>query len=301
MRISTSQIYQQGVQTMLNKQAELAKTQQQVATGDRILAPSDDPAAATRILELNQAIDNNNQFQRNADMADARLGVEEAVLTSFNDQLQRVRELAVQANNDTLTVEDRGSIATEVTEILDSLLQLANTKDSNGEYIFAGYQTGTEPFSHDGMGNFTYAGDQGQRMLQIGSSAQVAIGDSGSDVFMRVDDGAGGTTSVFDAVYEFITDLEADAPSSTTLDRMDSAMDSVFVIRSTIGARMNTIENQRSMNDSFNLLLIDNRSALADLDFAEAIARMEQQMLALEASQRTFARIGGLSLFNYIR
>lgn len=301
MRISTSQIYQQGVQTMLNKQAELAKTQQQVATGDRILAPSDDPAAATRILELNQAIDNNNQFQRNADVADARLGVEEAVLTSFTDQLQRVRELAVQANNDTLTPEDRDSIATEVREILDSLLQIANTKDSNGEYIFGGYQTGTEPFSHDGMGNFTYAGDQGQRMLQIGSSAQVAIGDSGSDVFMRVDDGAGGTISVFDAVYEFIVDLEADAPSSTTLDRMDSAMDSVFVIRSTIGARMNTIENQRSMNDSFNLLLIDNRSALADLDFAEAIARMEQQMLALEASQQTFAKIGNLSLFNYIR
>ena len=301
MRISTSQIYQQGVQTMLNKQAELAKTQQQVATGDRILAPSDDPAAATRILELNQAIDNNNQFQRNADVAEARLGVEEAVLTGFTDQLQRVRELAIQANNDTLTVEDRGSIATEVGEILDSLLQLANTKDSNGEYIFAGYQTGTEPFSHDGMGNFTYAGDQGQRMLQIGSSAQVAIGDSGSDVFLRVDDGAGGTTSVFDAVYEFIADLKADAPSSTTLDRMDSAMDSVFDIRSTIGARMNAIENQRSMNDSFNLLLIDNRSALADLDFAEAIARMEQQMLALEASQQIFAKIGNLSLFNYIR
>jgi flagellar hook-associated protein 3 FlgL len=294
-------MYQQGVQTMLNKQAELAKTQQQVATGDRILAPSDDPAAATRILELNQAIANNNQFQRNADVADARLGVEEAVLTSFTDQLQRVRELAVQGNNDTLTPEDRDSIATEVREILDSLLQIANTKDSNGEYIFAGYQTGTEPFSHDGMGNFTYAGDQGQRMLQIGSSAQVAIGDSGSDVFMRVDDGAGGKISVFDAVYEFIVDLEADAPSSTTLDRMDSAMDSVFVIRSTIGARMNTIENQRSMNDSFNLLLIENRSALADLDFAEAIARMEQQMLALEASQQTFAKIGNLSLFNYIR
>ena len=78
-------------------------------------------------------------------------------------------------------------------------------------------------------------------------------------------------------------------------------MDSVFDIRSTIGARMNAIENQRSMNDSFNLLLIDNRSALADLDFAEAIARMEQQMLALEASQQIFAKIGNLSLFNYIR
>lgn len=301
MRISTSQMYQQSVSTMLNKQAELAKTQLQVATGDRILSPSDDPAAATRILELNQAIDTNSQYQRNADYAEARLGVEEAVLTNFTDQLQRVRELAVQANNDTLTPEDRDSIATEVRQILDSLIQLANTKDSNGEYIFGGYQTGVEPFSHDGMGNFTYAGDQGQRMLQIGASSQVAIGDSGSDVFLGIDDGAGGVSSVFGAVYDFIVDLEADNPSSTTLDRMDSSMDEIFVTRSTIGARMNTIDNQRSMNDSFNLLLEDNRSALADLDFAEAIARLEQQTLALQASQQTFAQISGLSLFNYIR
>lgn len=301
MRISTSQMFQQGVTNMLNKQAELAKTQQQVSTGDRILSPSDDPSASTRILELNQAIETNSQYQRNADYADARLGVEESVLTNINDQLQRVRELSIQAINDTLTVEDRGSIASEAKQILDSLMQLANTRDSNGEYIFAGYQTGSEPFSTDGLGNFTFAGDQGQRQLQIGTSRQVAIADSGSEVFMKVDDGAGGTSSVFDAVYDFIVDLEADAPSSTTLTRMDSAMNEVSNTRSSIGARMNAIENQRSMNDSFNLLLEENRSALADLDYAEAISRMEQQTLALQASQQTYIKISGLSLFNYIR
>lgn len=301
MRISTSQMYQQGVTNMLNKQAELAKTQQQVSTGDRILSPSDDPSAATRILQLNQAIETNVQYQRNADYAEARLGVEESVLTNVNDQLQRVRELSIQALNDTLTVEDRGSIASEARQLLDGLMQLANTKDSNGEYIFAGYQTDTEPFSGDGMGNFTYAGDQGQRLLQIGSSRQVAMSDSGSEVFMRVDDGAGGTSSVFDAVYDFIADLEADAPSSTTLTRMDSAMNEVLNVRSSIGARMNAIENQRGMNDSFSLLLEENRSALADLDYAEAISRMEQQTLALQASQQTYIKISGLSLFNYIR
>lgn len=300
MRISTNQIFQQGVISMLNKQAELAKTQQQLSTGDRILSPSDDPAAATRILELNQAIDTNNQYQRNADFADARLGLEETVLTSMTDQLQRVRELAIQANNDTMTAEDRDSIAVEVEQVLDSLMQLANTQDSNGEYIFAGFQTGTEPFSHDGMGNFIYSGDQGQRLVQIGSTRQVAIGDSGSQVFMKVDDGAGGTASVFDAVYEFMADLRADNPSSTTLTRMDSAMGEISSVRSSVGSRMNAIENQRSMNDSFNLLLQENRSALADLDYAEAISRMEQQTLALQASQQVYAKVGGLSLFNYL-
>ena len=118
---------------------------------------------------------------------------------------------------------------------------------------------------------------------------------------MNVDDGAGGKASVFDAVYDFIVDLRADVASPSTLTRMDSAMNEIFTVRSAIGARMNTIENQRSMNDSFNLLMQENRSALADLDYAEAISRMEQQLLALQASQQTYAKISELSLFNYIR
>ena len=301
MRISTSQMFQQSITNMLNKQAELAHTQQQISTGDRILTPSDDPSGATRILELNQAIDTNTQYQRNADFAEAHLGIEETVLSSFTDRLQRVRELAVQGNSDTLTAEDRHSIATEARQVLDSLVELANTKGSNGEYIFAGFQSGSAPFSDDGNGNFSYGGDQGQRMLLIGTSRQIAISDSGSELFMKVDDGAGGKASVFDAVHDFITDLEADTSSPSTLTRMDSAMNEVSLARSSIGARLNAIDHQRDMNESFNLLLKENRSSLADLDFAEAISRMQQQTTALQASQQTYVQISGLSLFNYIR
>jgi len=300
MRISTSQIFQQGVTSLLNKQAELAKTQQQVSTGNRITSPSDDPVAATRVLELNRAIDTLEQYQRNADFAEARLGLEETVLTSFTDQLQRIRELSVQANNDILTAEDRRAISFEVRQLLDNMIQSANTKDSNGEYIFSGYKTGTVAITDNGAGVFTYNGDQGQRSLQIGASRQVAIGDAGSEVFMKINDGAGGTSSIFDAVNDFITDLEANAPLSITLTRMDFALDSISTTRATIGARMNAIDDQRATNESFKLLLQENRSTLADLDYAEAISRMEQQLLALQASQQTFARIGELSLFNYL-
>ena len=227
MRISTAQIFQQGVSSMLNKQTELATTQQQLSTGKRILTPSDDPAASIRILDLNQVIETTSQYQRNADFAETRLAMEESVLTEVGDVLQRVRELSVRANNATSSASDRQSMAAEVRINIESLVHLTNSTDANGEYLFSGFKTNTEPFADNGTGNFTYAGDQGQRSLQIGAKSQVSVGDSGADVFMKVDDGAGGTGSMFSALYDFAVDLEANTPSATTLNRLDSAMDVV--------------------------------------------------------------------------
>jgi flagellar hook-associated protein 3 FlgL len=285
---------------MSKTQADLSKTQLQLATGKRILAPSDDPTSSTRILDLNQVIETTAQYQRNADFADTRLSLEETVLSDVGDILQRARELSVRANNGTLSAGDRQAMAVEMRINTEALLQLANSTDANGEYLFAGFKTGTEPFIDSGAGNFSYAGDQGQRGLQIGAKRQVSVGDAGDEVFMKVDDGAGGVSSMFDTLYDFTIDLEANNPSTSTLTRLDSAIDSVLNTRASIGARMNTIESQRSANDSFSLLLQQNRSNLEDLDYAEAVSRFELQLLALQASQQTFVKIEGLSLFNYL-
>ena len=268
--------------------------------GERLLSPSDDPDAATRVLNLNQIIDTTTQYQRNADFANTRLALEETVLTDIGELLQRSRELSVQANNASLSASDRRSIAFEVRANIDSLVQLANSRDASGEYLFSGFQTDTKPFSDDGLGNFSYAGDQGQRSLQIGARRNVTVGDSGVEVFMKVDDGAGGVDSMFSMLYEFATDLDANTPSGTTLTRLDSALDNVLNTRASIGARLNTVENQKNANESFSVLLQENRSNLEDLDYAEAVSRFEQQLLALQASQQTFVKIQGLSLFNYL-
>lgn len=285
---------------MLSKQAELAKTQLQLATGKRVLAPSDDPAAATQVINLNQAIETTAQYQRNSDYAETRLSIEETVLADVGNVLQRVRELSVRANNDTLSAGDRQAIADEVRTNLDAVFQLANNQDSSGEYLFSGYKTGTVPFTDDGSGNYTYQGDQGTRSLQVGANRQVSIGDAGNDVFMKVDDGAGGTINMFEMLNDIITSLEANNPTPTALTQLDSALDVVLSTRSTIGARMNTIDAQRNANDSFSLVLQENRSKLEDLDYAEAVSKFEQQILALQASQQSFVKIQGLSLFNYL-
>lgn len=197
MRISTQWMHQLGVNSMLEQQARLAKTQAQVATGQRYLAPADNPDVAARTLGLDEARESTRRYQASADTARARLAVEENALVGVGHVVQRVRELALAANNDTQSAENRRDIAREVRELLDELLALANTRDANGEFLFAGNQSLAQPFVRT-AGGVSYAGDDGQRFLAIGPSTQVATGDSGTQVFRAIRNG-NGTFTVADA------------------------------------------------------------------------------------------------------
>ncbi|HLA75152.1 MAG TPA: flagellar hook-associated protein FlgL [Gammaproteobacteria bacterium] len=195
MRISTTQIQQQEVNAILDKQAQLSKVQLQLSTGKRIVSPEDDPAGASQILDLNQALAITNQYTSNAETAKARLSLEESTLGDATNLLHAVRTLAVRANNASLSSQDRAAIALEVRERLNEVLSLANTKDSNGEYLFSGYQGQTQPFAATTGGTFSYSGDSGQRYLQISATRQVAVSDSGTDVFRSIPSGNGTFTT----------------------------------------------------------------------------------------------------------
>ena len=190
MRVSTSGAYTSGLSAMQRLQAALDQTQRQISSGRRILTPSDDPIAASRAIEIRESIGRLEQFDRNANMASNRLAQEEAALGSVNNVLQRVRELALQANNATQTNESRRLIAVEMRQSLDQLVQIANQKDGNGSYLFSGNLESTTPVTRMG-GTFAYNGDQGQRFIQIGEGRQVADGDSGAAVFFNIRNGNG--------------------------------------------------------------------------------------------------------------
>lgn len=191
MRISSAQIQQLALRSMLDQQVKLSKTQQQVSTGKRILTPADDPAAAATLLGLDQSLSITSQYQDNITIARNHLKGEEAALDSITRIMDRVREIAVQGNNAPLTNSDRSALAAEVRQRLDELTALANNRDASGEYTFAGLQSRSQPFSVDGNGVYTYNGDSGQRSLQVGPSRQVAIGDSGTAVFRAIREGNG--------------------------------------------------------------------------------------------------------------
>lgn len=190
MRVSTYGAYLNGLKAMQQLQSALDITQRQISSGRRILTPSDDPIGASRALEIREALSRVTQFGRNATIVSNRLSQEESALTSVNDVMQRVRELALQANNATQSNESRGLIAIEMREHLENLVQLANQQDGNGGYLFAGNLEETQPVSRMGS-TFTYNGDQGQRLIQVGEGRQVADSDPGSRVFFQIRDGNG--------------------------------------------------------------------------------------------------------------
>jgi flagellar hook-associated protein 3 FlgL len=188
MRVTNNQLLLQNLQAIRQRIAEL---QLQVSSGKRLLSPSHAPADAARIVEINQAIASTEQFQTNANLAAGRLSQEQGALTSVGDVLQRVRELALVGRNTHLSDQDRRFIAAEVRVRLDELVGLANARDGNGEYLFAGSRTDTQPFSQLASGQIVYNGDQSERRLQIGSSRQIADGDPGHRVFMAIRNGNG--------------------------------------------------------------------------------------------------------------
>lgn len=191
MRISTGMYQQASLNAILDKQVELSHTQQQLASGKRILTPADDPISSASLVDISQSLAVYEQFNDNADQAEMRLNQEETVLKSVGNALHRARELAVQGNNDTYSAEQRKDIATEIRQILGEVMTLANSTDGNNNYLFSGTMSNTMPFTQLEAGaglhsTFTYEGDQGQRRLQIGPQRTVADTDSGYEVFNKV-------------------------------------------------------------------------------------------------------------------
>jgi len=304
MRISTSYIQQQNLTSMLEQQAQLLDTQNQVSTGQRFTNASEDPISAVRVLDIERQMNLNEQYLRNADTAESKLEATDGVLESASSILQRIRELAVQALNDTNDDGSREGIAEEIEQLNEALLGLANTRDANGESLFAGYQSDQLAFNET---TYAYQGDDGQRNVRVGDSYLVEINESGSDVFVTDVTAAagGGTQPIFETIDDFITALRNNtvdtAPNDIEfLQNIDTGMDSVFAARSRIGTRLNGIESQRSINTdvkaSNEALLADIR----DLDYAEAISRLNIQLTGLQAAQQAYVRVQNLSVFNYL-
>ena len=410
MRISSHQAQQGAINAMLEQQEKLARVQKQVATGQKIFRPSEDPVAAAKIVKLHDILGTNKQFQDNIAAARARLNLEEGVLDNVTGVLQRVRELAVLANNDTQTNESRASIAEEVEQLRDELVGLANSMDSTGEFLFAGSRSRFRPFTRNENGEYDYHGDDAQRYLQIGPRRQIATSDSGTTVFRDIRDGNGDFTvldhpdnrgsgiadpgnivgqydqgtyaivfetydpaahggsgdpylsySVIDAqgnvirpagtpyaskaAIQFagvVTSIEGQPepgdffvirPSYrqdmfTTVQQLaealriprgdevsraklhnevnrviaglDQALGNVLDVRASVGARLNALDGQESINEGYSLQVREILSDVEDLDYAKAVSELNLKLTGLEASQKAFTRVQGISLFNYI-
>src|SRR5579871_3222734 len=194
MRISTVTFQQDALNQMQQLQADMSKTQNQLSTGKSVQTAADNPAAMTQVDQLNDQLSASQQYVANGESATANLQLEEQAMSDATNTLQSVRDLAVQANNSSLNASDRANLATQIAQQLQDLVAIGNRVDSNGNYLFAGDASGTQPFAQ-GNGGVTYSGSGSVSQVQIGASQRISGGDTGATVFMNVPAGNGTFTT----------------------------------------------------------------------------------------------------------
>jgi flagellar hook-associated protein 3 FlgL len=435
MRISTAFPQQYNINSMFNQQGKVNESQMKISSGKKYLSPAENPSAAAYSLGFKQSIGEATQHQENIAAAVQRLGLEETTLASVMDTIQRLQELGLQGVSDSgNSIVARNAIADEFDQLNEHLMTLANTRNSNGEYLFSGTKSTVMPFSkivspdsatpvvadptanfieaangasgiteknytigaaggdfkvtynmdavpdkmsiyvndqlmtstngavegagtltipkadlplgakvkvvvegadstswrfnvsysggitEDGVDSgegvttveaqavvspppeaipaaFNYAGSAVQRAIQVGVSRTITDGDTGSSVFISTSTGK----SLFDTVKNFATELRADRPTLDTLQELDNALVQVSTIRSNIGARLNALDRQKATNEDFIINVKTALSQIEDLDYGEAITKLNAQQLSLQAAQQSYAKVQNMSLFNYLR
>ena len=225
MQVSTKLFNQQSVNQFGKLTEEIQKLQGKVSTGKNILKSSDDPVAAVELSAAKEQKNILDRFKRNIDSAQRRLDLADGTMQQAINVMTRISELAIQAANDTNGVPERIAIRTEVEQLANVMLEIANTRDAQGQSLFAGYHTNSQAFIKNVDGTFTYKGDRGKHTLQISESMNVATSIDGGTAFETVDTGAG-RKSVFDIITNIVNTIgNADALSGQGSERAMAALD----------------------------------------------------------------------------
>lgn len=198
MRISTVTMYEQSLTALNNQQGEFTRVGQQIATGRRVVNPSDDPQAASRAVQVSQSLAVTQQYADARVSARNALSQEESVLNSVGDAIASAKTQIIRASSDTLSDADRDSVASDLRGIYETLIGQANATDGNGRHLFGGYQDASEPFVRAADGSVSYVGDTNVREQRIDASRKMPVSDNGETIFRSVHDSAGYVAEVAD-------------------------------------------------------------------------------------------------------
>ncbi|MCJ8339795.1 MAG: flagellar hook-associated protein FlgL [Pseudomonadales bacterium] len=188
IRVTTAQQYNNSIENMQRSNVSIDKLSQQIASGKRVLKPSDDPVAAAQIIKLQRELAQYDKYEINIKVTDRRLTLQESVMSSMRDAMNRIKELIIQGSTGTLTDSDRASIANNMRTETEFMAGLMNTQDSQGEYIFAGSKGEIKPYQLQQDGSYDYQGDEGQRKIQVSNDLFIPSNDSGEYLFEAVTD-----------------------------------------------------------------------------------------------------------------
>ena len=307
MRVTQAGFYNQGTKQMAEQQSKVFETQAQLSSGKKLLRPSDDPALAASLNNLKSQITVNQRYLTNLGRVGDTLKMQEVSASGAVGIVSSITELSVQGANGTYSAADRKNIAIELKELISSLVDLGNMRDTNVAFLFSGYSQDQVPFVESASGVVSYTGTPDYQQVMVDEGRSMNIGMPGSDVFgsvQHLDTTTGVSSSIelfatLELMHQAFLDNDIDAIKDN-LDKVSSVHEHLVVQQSAIGSRMNRVETLTNATEDRDYTYKILQSSMEDLDYVEAASRLKNQSLALQAGQQTFAQLSGLSLFKYI-
>lgn len=285
--------------TALRKQAE--DTQAEMSTGERLQRSSDDPVAASRLRQLARAGVFDDIDTAATNRATTDLTLTDTALSQFAIIVTRLQELTTQAANSTVNDSQRAGIGEEIAQLRDSLVALANSRDGNGNALFGG-ESAADAYTLDASGNATYAGTSAAGTISIGGGQSVARGVTGPE-FLQFQSG-GGTVDLLAMTKALADDLKSGAGGVATanaaLTALGDGLNAITTAQTVVGSRLNWIDLNTERRTTLSEMRTTEQTEVGGADLTESIARLQNTMLVLQASQASFAKLANLSLFSVL-
>lgn len=302
MRVTTSQTFDRPSLMMASLTQQADRLQTQIATGKKILAPSDGASAWQQLSGFRRAAADDGAYAGNIGMARSLLAATDAALETVETQLQRAKAFAVQANSDTMTPEGRAAIRAEIEAIVTGLLGVANSKDTRGQPLFGG-AAGDAAYARQPDGSIAYVGTGEPAPIPVGDGVVVAATETGPRAFGGIQT-VGGVSDIFGILTAFAAALQPGVDSGgadIAIADLDAALDQVATTRASIGARAFRMDMEAERLAEVEITRETARSGIEDVDAATAIAELQKTLTILQATQASFTRLTSLSLFDYLR
>lgn len=319
MRIGSLTFYESSLLGMQQQQSNISRLSQQISTNQRMLQPSDDPVDSVRALSLSDSAAVRSQYIENQLKAEVTLKYEKATLDEINQAMLDVRQILVQISpsQDNAT---RINLSSQIGAAFNRLYALANTQDSEGNYIFSGDKAKTQSYTAVtpvGVGpNYTkvmnFQGTKGINTVTIEAGRTVQVNDSGTSVFGNVFEVLYNIKQIVDVsgsdpetIANYAGDIGdsfayAQADVTTALNGLDSAIQRVSVVTNRVVGALIDVGSAKTTTTSYLNLDLDSLADINKLDQAAAIVELQSRQTSLEAAQRAFARVSGTNLFDFI-
>ncbi len=309
MRVSMQQSYHSMTNQFNTLSNSLQKTVTQMATGKRLLLPSDDPIAATRISQLNRDQAAIDQYQSNIDAASSSMNQQESVLDSVNNTLLSIRDDLLAVQNDTIDASGMNSYGSVIESATESIVAALNYQDADGHYIFGGTVNDQPPIVYedtdgDGEGDeYVYQGNDNHRETTVSNGVTIDTNVSVGEMF-------GDDLTILNTLDDLSKslqnpDLDPMDPQISddiqqAIDTLDRATEGLNTATASLGERQNTISMLSDAQTGVSNANADLIGQLQDLDYGPATIEFTGLQMAMEATMKTYAKVSNLSLFNVV-